>query len=158
MCLANSCHRPDPKLEKGVLVYLSLKNLNLPKGRVRKPCPKWVDLYRISEAYSETSNYVLELPMALQEWRIHPKFHVSLLCPYKASNNTLFPNRAMPEPYNFSTPDDQEWFVDDLVGHCWEGKNLKFKVYWNLGDTTWESLVTCKDLAALDRYLELWGI
>ncbi|KNZ72260.1 hypothetical protein J132_04053 [Termitomyces sp. J132] len=42
MHLANLCHRPDPKLEKGVLVYLSTKNLNLPKGRARKLCPKWV--------------------------------------------------------------------------------------------------------------------
>ncbi|KNZ78383.1 hypothetical protein J132_01037 [Termitomyces sp. J132] len=65
--LANSHCRPDPKLEKGALVYLSTKNLNLPKGRARKLCPKWVGLYRILEAYSETSNYVLELPMAFQE-------------------------------------------------------------------------------------------
>ncbi|KNZ78833.1 hypothetical protein J132_09760, partial [Termitomyces sp. J132] len=42
-CLANSCCRPDTRLEKGALVYLS-KNLNLPKGRARKLCPKWVGL------------------------------------------------------------------------------------------------------------------
>ncbi|KNZ79786.1 hypothetical protein J132_08598 [Termitomyces sp. J132] len=66
-CLANSCCRPDPKLEKGALVYLSIKNLDLPKGRARKLCPKWVELYRIVEAFSKTSNNVLELPVALQE-------------------------------------------------------------------------------------------
>ncbi|KNZ71299.1 hypothetical protein J132_00061, partial [Termitomyces sp. J132] len=90
--------------------------------------------------------------------RIHPKLHVSLLCPYKASNDVLFPNRAMPEPYNFGASDNQEWFIDDLVGHCWDGKNLEFEVCWSLGDITWESLMTYKDLVALDRYLELQGM
>ncbi|KNZ72257.1 hypothetical protein J132_04050 [Termitomyces sp. J132] len=64
----------------------------------------------------------------------------------------------MPEPYNFGAPDNQEWFVDDLVGHCWYSKNLKFKVCWSLRDITWKSLTTCKDLVALDRYLELQGM
>ena len=27
-----------------------------------------------------------------------------------------------------------------------------------LGDTTWEPLASCKDLEALDLYLELWGV
>jgi len=33
-----------------------------------------------------------------------------------------------------------------------------FLVLWNLGDTTWEPYSKCKDLEALDRYLELLGI
>ncbi|KNZ76662.1 hypothetical protein J132_09195 [Termitomyces sp. J132] len=107
-CLANLCCKPDSKLEKGALVYSLTKNLNLPKGRARKLCPKWVGSYKILKAYTETSNYQLELPIALQEQRIHPKFHVSLLHPYKASNDALFPNRVMPEPYNFGAPDNQE--------------------------------------------------
>ncbi|KNZ77493.1 hypothetical protein J132_05288, partial [Termitomyces sp. J132] len=90
--------------------------------------------------------------------RIHPKFHVLLLHQYKDSDDALFPNREMLEPYDFGTPDDQEWFVDDLVDHCWDSKNLKFKVHWSLGDTTWESLETCKDLVALDRDLELQNV
>ncbi|KNZ74944.1 hypothetical protein J132_05845 [Termitomyces sp. J132] len=96
--------------------------------------------------------------MALQKQRIHPKFHVLLLQPYKVNNNMLFPNRVTLEPYDFDAPDNQEWFIDDLLGHCWDGSNLKSKVCWSLGDTTWESLTTCKDLAALYRYLELQGI
>ncbi|KNZ78599.1 hypothetical protein J132_11039 [Termitomyces sp. J132] len=73
--------------------------------------------------------------MALQKL-IHPKFHVSLLCLYKASNNALFSNRAMPELYDFGTPDDQEWFIDDLVGHHWNGKDFEFEVCWSFGNTT----------------------
>src|ERR1700677_48763 len=36
--------------------------------------------------------------------------------------------------------------------------NVSFLVQWNLGDTTWEPYAECKELTALDRYLELLGI
>ena len=63
----------------------------------------------------------------------------------------MFPNRVQPEPYDFGALDDQEWFIDDLMGHCWvNGKDLEFEVRWSLGDTTWEPLSSCKDLEALD--------
>ncbi|KNZ75062.1 hypothetical protein J132_05010 [Termitomyces sp. J132] len=62
---ANLHHRPNPELEKGALVYLLTKNLNLLKGRAEKLCQKWVEPYKILKAYSETSNYVLELLIAL---------------------------------------------------------------------------------------------
>ena len=155
---ANKQRSEEPGIKAGDLVYVSTKNLNLPKGRARKLCPKYVGPYKVLQTRPETSNYTLELPAALQERRIHPTFHVSLLRPYQASNDALFPNRAQPEPYDFGAPDDAEWFVDELLGHRWEGKTLEFQVRWSLGDTTWESYGSCKDLTALDKYLELQGV
>ncbi|KAG6893990.1 hypothetical protein C0992_007953, partial [Termitomyces sp. T32_za158] len=156
---ANNRRGDELAIDKGSLVYLSTKNLNLPKGQASKLCPKWVGPYKVLEAEPSTSNYVLELPTALQAQRIMPKFHVSLLQPYAASNDVLFPNRATPEPYDFGMANDQEWFVDDLIGHCWtQSGNLKFEVRWSLGDTTWEPLENCKSLATMDRYLELQGV
>ncbi|KAG6880817.1 hypothetical protein C0993_004219 [Termitomyces sp. T159_Od127] len=76
---ANNCWGDEPAIDKGGLVYLSTKNLNLPKGRASKLCPKWVGPYKVLEAEPSTSNYVLELPTALQARQIIPKFHVSLL-------------------------------------------------------------------------------
>ncbi|KAG6805747.1 hypothetical protein H0H92_014169, partial [Tricholoma furcatifolium] len=38
---ANKRRGEEPALQKGSLVYLSTENLNLPKGRARKLCPKW---------------------------------------------------------------------------------------------------------------------
>lgn len=38
--------------------------------------------------------------------------------------------------------------------------DLEFQVHWTLGDVTWEPLArlaSCKELAALDEYLELYG-
>ncbi|KXN86862.1 hypothetical protein AN958_09442, partial [Leucoagaricus sp. SymC.cos] len=106
----------------------------------------------------EFSNYCLELLPALMKHKIHPMFHVSLLRPYTVSNDTLFPDRAKPEPYDFRIDDEHEWFVDELTGHRFNGhnnKNLKFEVCWSTGNMTWELYHACKDLTALDRYLEL---
>jgi len=55
-------------------------------------------------------------------------------------------------------PDHAEWIVDELDSHHWNGKNLEFQVCWNTGEMTWEPLESCKELAALDRYLMLMGV
>lgn len=146
-------------IQKGDLVYLSTKNLNLPKGRARKLCPKYIGPYRVFEAYPETSTYTLELPSALQDRRINPTFHASLLKPYIASCDASFPNRAQPTPYDFGAADEDEWFVDEILGHRWTADNkVEYEVRWSLGDTTWEPHINCNKLAALDRYFELQGV
>ena len=76
---ANKLRKDEPKIAIGNLVYLSTKNLNLPKNRARKLCPKYIGPYKVVEARPETSNYKLELPAALQARRINPRFHMSLL-------------------------------------------------------------------------------
>ncbi|KAK0211843.1 hypothetical protein IW262DRAFT_1250846, partial [Armillaria fumosa] len=106
----------------------------------------------------ETSTYTLQLPLTLQNRRIHPTFHISLLHPYHPNNDELFPNRFQPEPYDFGADDNAEWFIDDIVGHRWSNRKLELQIRWSLGDTMWEPLSNCKDLAALDRYLEVMGV
>ncbi|KAG6898564.1 hypothetical protein C0995_009281 [Termitomyces sp. Mi166 len=71
----------------------------------------------------------------------------------------MFPNRATPGPYDFGVAKDQEWFVNDLLGHRWTDKgHLEFEVRWSLGDTTWEPLESCRKLAALDStMLPAWA-
>lgn len=140
-------------------MYLSTKNLKIAKSRARKLCPKYIGPYRVLEAYPKTSTYTLQLPTALQTRRINPTFHASLLRPYYPSDDALFPNRAHPEPYDFGAADDQEWFVDDILGHRWTPDgHLEYEIRWSGGDTTWEPHAECKDLEALDRYLELQGV
>jgi len=107
----------EPEIWEGTLVYLSTKNLNLPKGWARKPCSKFVGPYKIKQAWLSMSTYELELPTALQEWRINPVFHVLLLRAYHTSKDSMFSNRVHPEPYDFGAPDEHEWFVDKLLGH-----------------------------------------
>ncbi|KXN83927.1 hypothetical protein AN958_00916, partial [Leucoagaricus sp. SymC.cos] len=59
-------HRlPEPNIKVNNLVYLATKNLNLPKERSNKLCPKYIGLFKIVEARPDFSNYCLELPPAL---------------------------------------------------------------------------------------------
>ncbi|KAF7770793.1 hypothetical protein Agabi119p4_6767 [Agaricus bisporus var. burnettii] len=154
---ANKRRQTDTRFEIGDLVFLSTKNLNLPKDRARKLCPKFIGPYKVLEARPATSNYKLELPAALLKRKIHPTFHVGLLRPYVASDDQAFPDRSTPKPYDFGIDDKHEWFVDEILGHRHDAGGLEFEVRWSLGDTTWEPYEICKDLAAMDRYLELQG-
>jgi hypothetical protein len=70
----------------------------------------------------------------------------------------LFPKRKVHAYYDFGDAKDEDWLVDNILAHQWKGNKVLFLVQWNLGDTTWEPYSQCKDLAALDRYLELLGI
>jgi hypothetical protein len=89
---------------------------------------------------------------------IHNNFHVSLLRKHHHNDDVLFPSRSLADPYDFREPSEVEWLVDEIIGHHWDGRKLLFHVKWNLGDTTVEPYNSCKDLTALDRYLELQGI
>jgi hypothetical protein len=152
----HQCDEPDVK--QGDLIYLSTKTLALPKGQASKLLPKFIGPYKVLHALLKSSNYELELPEELKCRQIHPRFHVSLLRQHHPNNDALFPNRHTPEVYNFGAPDDTEWYVEEIMAHRWVDHNIQFEVEWSLGDTTWEPLVNCNDLAALDSYLSLMGI
>lgn len=101
---------------------------------------------------------MLELPEALKRQNIHPIFHGSLLRPHYPNNDKLFPARDAGHYYDFGEDPDTEWLVDEIVNHEWKGKTLRLYVRWSKGDHTWQSLASCSELEALDRYLELHGV
>jgi len=142
----------------GDKAYLSTENLNLPKGRSRKLMPKFIGPYEVTKSHPNESRYTLDLPPELKARRIHPSFHVTRLRPYNKNDDQLFPKRKVRAYYDFGDAKDNEWLVDDILAHQWKGNKVSFLVQWNLGDTTWKSYSQCKDLAALDQYLELLGI
>jgi len=80
---------------------------------------------------------------------------MSLLRPHSPNDDTLFPNRRKVQPYDFSTLDETEWYVNKIVDHCWTGRKIEFLVKWNLGDSTWEPLTNCNELEVLNNYLTL---
>jgi hypothetical protein len=77
---------------------------------------------------------------------------------YLKNNDTLFLKCKVRTFYDFGNAKDNKWLVDNILAHQWHGNKVSFLVQWNLGDTTCEPYSECKDLAALDRYLELLGI
>ena len=84
---------------------------------------------------------------------------MGLIQKFVANNDELFPKRDVKSFYDFSQDDKQEWLIEENTSHrCSNSKELELEVRWTLGDTTWEPLASCKDLEALDPYLELQGI
>jgi hypothetical protein len=108
----------------------------------------------VLEACNQASTVKLELPVALEVRYIMSTFHVSFIKPHVPSDNERFPHRDMLWHYNFGQEAKEEWFVNELLAHHWNGSTLQ----WSLGDTTWEPLSSCKQLMALDDYLELRGV
>lgn len=155
---ANRKRRGEDLIQEGDKLYLSTENLALPKRRARKLMPKYIGPYEVTKSRPHESRYTLDLPPELKARRIHPTFHITRLRPYYKNDDAVFPKRDAQAYYDFGNSEDNEWLVEDINAHNWRGSEVEFLVQWNLGDTTWEPYSECKDLAALDRYLELLGI
>ena len=69
----------------------------------------------------------------------------------------MFPKRDTKIFYDFGNNEDQEWLIEEILFRKWTNNDLELQVKWTLGDVTWEPLSSCKDLEALDVYLELRG-
>jgi len=64
----------------GNRLYLSTKNLALPKGRAKKLLPKFIGPYKIVEAHTATSTlwHWSSPPELTAQW-VHPTFHMNLI-------------------------------------------------------------------------------
>jgi len=156
---ANRLRRRVDPYAIGDKVYLSTENLNLPKGRAKKLLPKYIGPYKIIASKPEASRYTIELPKELKQRRIYPTFHESKLKPFYKNDDRIFPRREVHMYYDFGDAEENEYLVDSILTHRWVNTNtIEFLIQWNLGDTTWEPYSECKDLEALDRYLELQGL
>ena len=76
------------------LVYVSTKNMNLPRQQVRKLVPKYIRLYRIIKN-TENEAFELDLPPEIKNHNIHPVFHALLLRIHVPNNDRLFPGREV---------------------------------------------------------------
>ena len=133
----NRHHKPGEHFSPGDLVYLSTKNLSLPKGRAKKLLPKFIGLYKIVEAHTAASTVTLDLPPELSTRRVHPTFHTSLIRAHMPNDDGRFPRRDTKSYYNFGSADEPEWFINEILGHQWVNQaELEFQIRWTLGDVT----------------------
>ncbi|KIJ40444.1 hypothetical protein M422DRAFT_173855 [Sphaerobolus stellatus SS14] len=88
-------HRREPPIYKvNDLIYLSTANLN-----------------------NERSTVGLELPPELLVHWIHLMFHMKLIRSHIENDDECFPNREVSALYELGMNDEQEWFVDEIIGH-----------------------------------------
>jgi hypothetical protein len=119
--------------------------------------PKYIRPYEIISCERGNSHYTLTLPDELLKRRIHPMFHAKLPRPAILNDDEHFPNQEATF-YNFGDDPKREWLVDSIVDHKFTNNSIQFDILWNTGETTHEPLSHCKDLSALDNYLELHGV
>ena len=98
---SKKCHKPGIKYQINDLVYLSTKNLTLPKHRAQKLMPKFIGPYKILKAMNDSSNVMLELPQEFKDRKINPTFHTNLVQPYIKNDDILFPKRDTKVYYDF---------------------------------------------------------
>jgi hypothetical protein len=95
-CISQTFHvnkkcRANLGYQRGDKVYLSTKNLTLPKGRARKLVPRFIGPYRVTKAHNKALPVTIELPPELVSRCIAPTFHASLVRPYVPNNSQWFP-------------------------------------------------------------------
>ena len=153
---ANKRRRPAG-FQVGDLVYLSTKNLSLPKGRARKLAPKFLGPFAITKIVSEGATYALDLPSELRARGLHSAFHASLLRPHFANDDRRFPGRQFHQLPGFGEH-PREWAVDRILSHMGRGSDAEFEVQWSTGDVTWVPYADIKHLQALREYYEALGV
>jgi hypothetical protein len=53
---ANKKRHSEPEIKKGNMVYLSTKNISMPKGRASKLVPRYVRPYKVTKVIPSLSN------------------------------------------------------------------------------------------------------
>jgi hypothetical protein len=152
--LANR-HRKEAPFTKGDLVYLSTKNLSIPKGHARKLAPKFIGRYQILEDY-KNDTFKLNLSPELKQHGLHPSFHVHLLRIHIPNDDRRFPGRQMGQLSSLGNA--EEWAVAGIATHHGKGTGALFEVTWKAGDKAWLPYQEISHLEALTQYLEAQGV
>jgi hypothetical protein len=150
-------HRRRADFKVDELVYLSTKNLQLPKGQARKLVPKYIGPFKIIREVSTGASYQLELSKELKTRGVHNVFHASLLRQHYPNNDWRFPGRQLSQLPGFGQ-DPAEWQISRVLSHSGCGREAVFEVQWSTGDMTWVPYVELADSAVLDEYFEAMGI
>ena len=106
---ANLQRRPAP-FSEGDLVYISSKNLVIPKGRARKLVPRYVGPYRVLK-YFRNSSFCIDLPANLKSRGLHDVFHASLLRIHAPNDDRLFPGRLNSQ-VEYLGGAEGEWMIE----------------------------------------------
>ncbi|PIL26936.1 hypothetical protein GSI_10074 [Ganoderma sinense ZZ0214-1] len=149
--------RRKAMFQEGDLVYLSTKNLTIPKGRARKLAPKFLGPFRITKVIVEGATYKLDLPHEMLARGLVNAFHASLLRPHYPSDDRRFPGRLYHQIPGFGE-NPREWAVDRILSHVGRGSEAEFEVQWSTGDVTWVPHADIQHLQALSEYLEALGV
>ena len=103
-------------------VWLESRNLKL-QYESQKSAPKWEGPFEIQEVLGPLT-YWLEL---LEQWKIHPVFHTTLLSPYK--ENDTYENNFTHLPPDLIN-EQEEYEVEAILSHKQLGRGYSYLIKW----------------------------
>jgi hypothetical protein len=150
--------RQHAPFASGDFVYISMKNISLPKGLARKLAPKFIGPYLITEDFKNNS-YWVKLPSNLKARGIHDVFHASLLRIQIPNDDRLFPGCLDSQVLESEDQElEFEWAVEKISSHASSGNDLIFEVLWRSGDSSWLPKNQVEHLTALKEYCDAMGM
>jgi hypothetical protein len=159
----NRRRRPDaPEFQSGNMVYVSSKDLAFPSALSRKFIPRYVGLYKITEAHPSSSTYTIEFP---PHFRIHSRIHASKLRPFFPNDDARFPSRrfdALPPDVPATDANDAVYLLEKVVADKLVGKRREFLVRYlgySAGEDRWipESELAATAAELLTEYVARKG-
>lgn len=72
-------------------------------------------------------------------------FHIAHLRPFEPNDEAMFPGRDAQVFYDFGLDTEEEFEVDEIIAHHWEGQTIEFYVRFKDRDIFWEAYENCKD-------------
>jgi transposase InsO family protein/Tfp pilus assembly protein PilV len=150
--------RREQTVEVGTYVYLSTKNMTLPKRHSRKLAPKFIGPFYVSHEITKGTAYRLKLSDDLKSRGMHDVFHVSLLKPYIKNDDQRFPNREAQRFYDIKGEEKSELEIKQIIEHLGTGTHARFHTRMSDGTLAWHPLLALKGTPALSAYLELHGV
>jgi hypothetical protein len=157
VCNANRKRQRAP-FASSDFVYISTKNISLPKGLARKLAPKFIGPYLITEDFKNNS-YWVKLPNNLKARGIHDVFHASLLCIHVPNDDRLFLGHLDSQVLESKDQElEVEWAVEKISLYVSSGNDLIFEVLWRSGDSSWLPKNQVEHLTALEEYCDAMGV
>jgi hypothetical protein len=112
--------RKEQEFEVGQEVLLNSTNLRFRPTGARKLMPKWVGPFRVTRRIGQSA-YELALPKSMP---IHPVFHTALLRLFRSDG------RHQPPPLPVDIDGQEEYEVEEILGHEGSGKTRRYLVKW----------------------------
>lgn len=142
-------HRQESHFNVGDHVLLSTKNLTLPAQACKKLKQRFIGPFKVLQRRGQVA-YELDLPA---EWKICRTFHVDLLKSFNVGPHSASQQPLRPPPVIIN--DQEEYYVDDIVGERLKNGARQFLVRWRgygPEEDSWEPEDALQEVDALDRW------
>ena len=148
LIMANRTNGAVPKLDIGQKVWLEARNLPIQTAS-RKMAPRRTGPFTIKNKLGPVT-YELDLP---KSWKIHNRFHVTLLTPVE--ENDIYGKHFQKPPPEL-VHGEEEWEVEAIINHRVRRGKRHYLVHWKgypASERTWENTRDLKNSQELlDEY------